>query len=69
MNQKINEILLNQLQLLQEEGEKARQAVDVYDRARILSTLSEAMTRISLAACIWSEESPLSEEDIRKMIL
>ena len=65
----VRTILLKQLQLLQEESEKARQSANVYDRARSLAVLSEAMTKISLAAYIWSEESTLSEEDIRKMML
>lgn len=50
MKSKLKEILLKQLQMLQEESEKARNAEDVLDRARSLSMLSEAMAKIASEA-------------------
>lgn len=50
MNSNVKEILLKQLQLLQEESEKAREAGDIYDRARSLAVLAEAMAKIASVA-------------------
>ena len=52
MNDKVKEILLNQLQLLQEESEMAREAGDIYDleRSQSLAVLAEAMTKIASVA-------------------
>lgn len=50
MNQKIKEILLNQLQLLQEESEKAREMQNDFDRPHNLAMLSEAMAHVASAA-------------------
>lgn len=49
MNLEAKEILLKQLQLLQEESEKARDEGDVCERPRNLACLSEAMAHVASA--------------------